>query len=141
MINSPAQQQNMVPFTEFAGDLAANRLPNYSVVIPNVNNDAHNGTIAQADSWLKTNVAPLLSNPSFQTDGLLIVTFDECDAAVGACPEQVYTAVIGPNIKHAWKSGVAYKHENTLRTILDSLGLTAYPGASNNAADMLDFFK
>ena len=141
VINSSAQQQNMVPFSEFAGDLAANRLPNYSIVIPNVNNDAHNGTIAQADSWLKTNVAPLLNDPFFQTDGLLIVTFDECDAAVGACPEQVYTAVIGSRVKAGVKSGVAYKHENALRTILDALGITVYPGASKDAAPMLDFFR
>src|SRR5579864_5058799 len=134
VINSLAQQKNMVPFTEFAADLAADRLPNYSIVVPDVNNDAHNGTLSQADSWLKTNIAPLLNDSFFQTDGLLIVTFDECDAAVGACPEQVYTAVIGPNVKPGIKSGTFYKHENALRTILDALGITVYPGASKDGA-------
>jgi phospholipase C len=143
VINSPQLQQNLVPFTQFAGDLAGNKLPNYSIIVPNANNDAHDGTLSQADAWLKTNVAPLLKHASFQPggDGVLIVTFDECDAAVGACNEQVYTAVIGPRVKRSFKSALFYRHENTLRTILDALGVAVYPGASDTAADMADFFQ
>jgi phosphatidylinositol-3-phosphatase len=143
VISNPQLQQNMVPFTQFAKDLAANNLPAYSIIIPDVTHDAHDGTLAQADTWLKTNVAPILSHPSFQAggDGWMIVTFDECDAAVGNCPEQVYTAVIGPNIKRGFRSSIFYKHENALRTILDSLGVSVHPGASATAADMSDFFQ
>ncbi len=99
--------------------------------------------MGQADAWLQSNVAPLLNSPAFSAsgDGLLIVTFDECDGAVGACPEQVFTAVIGPKVKRGFQSNVLYKHESTLRTILDALGLTVYPGAASTAADMADFFQ
>lgn len=143
VINSPQLQQNMVPFTQFAVDLAAGTLPAYSIIVPDVNHDAHDGTLAQADAWLKTNVAPLLNHPAFQPggDGVLIVTFDECDAAVGACNQQVYTAVIGPRVKRGFRSALFYRHENTLRTILDLLGVHVYPGASVTAADMADFFQ
>lgn len=147
VINSLAEQQKMVPFTQFAADMNANKLPNYSLIVPNLNNDAHDGTLATADNWLKTNVAPLLKQPYFQPggDGLLIVTFDECDAAAGGfCGgdiERVYTVVMGPNITHGVKSGTSYKHENTLRTMLDSLGIVHYPGASAGVTDMLDFFR
>lgn len=143
VINSVALQQNIVPFTQFAKDLAANQLPAYSIIVPDVNHDAHDGTLAAADTWLATNVAPLLKSPSFQTggDGLLIVTFDECDAAIGACNEQVYTAVIGPKVKAHFQSALPYRHENALRTILDSLGVNVYPGASATVSDMADFFR
>ena len=143
VINSPALQQNMVPFTEFAKDLAANQLPAYSIIVPDVTHDAHDGTLAQADTWLQSNVAPLLNQPSFQPggDGLMIVTFDECDAAIGACNEQVYTAVMGPRVKPHFQSALPYRHENALRTILDALGVPVYPGASATAADMSDFFQ
>jgi phosphatidylinositol-3-phosphatase len=143
VINSPQLQQNMVPFTQFAADMAANQLPAYSLIIPDVTHDAHDGTLAQADAWLKSSVAPLLSQRYFQAggDGLLIITFDECDAAIGGCPEQVYTAVIGPHVKPHYQSTILYKHENALRTILDALGVAAYPGASATAADMADFFQ
>jgi hypothetical protein len=33
-----------------------------------------------------------------------------------------------------------YKHENTLRTMLDALGIAARPGAAASAVEMLDFF-
>jgi hypothetical protein len=142
VISNAAQQKKMVPFTQFAADLAANQLPNYSVIIPDANHDAHNGTLAQADAWLQANVAPLLNQSYFQPggDGLLLVTFDECDGAVGACPELVFTAVIGPKVKRGFQSPIPYKHENVLRTMLDAFGVTVYPGASKNATAMADFF-
>lgn len=143
VINNHALQQNMVPFTQFAADLAADRLPAYSIIIPDVNHDAHNGTVGQADAWLQANVAPLLNHPSFQTggDGLLIVTYDECDGAVGACNEQVFTVMIGPNVKRGFQSSTFYQHQSALRTILDALTIKNYPGASASAPDMADFFK
>lgn len=142
VINSKQLQQNVVPFTQFAADLAANQLPNYSIIVPDLQNDAHDGTVGQADGFLAANVAPLLSTPSFQSggDGLMFITFDECDAAIGACPEQVYTAVIGPKVKAGTVSNTYYKHESTLRTILDALGVIVYPGASSTAPAMIDFF-
>jgi phosphatidylinositol-3-phosphatase len=142
IIDSAAQQQKMVPFTEFAGDLTHNRLPNYSLIIPNLKHDAHDGSLFAADQWLEHSVGPLLDQPYFRSggDGLLIVTFDECDAAEGKCPEQIYTAIIGPKVKPNYKSEHSYRHENTLRTLLDALGIHVYPGASRNAEPMLDFF-
>lgn len=143
VINSTTLQQNMVPFTQFATDIAANRLPAYSIIVPDVNHDAHNGTLQAADTWLQGNIAPVLNQTYFQPggDGMMIVTFDECDGAVGACPEQVYTAVIGPHVKPHFQSSILYKHESALRTILDALGVTVYPGASAAAPDMSDFFQ
>ena len=144
VIQSTAMQQNMQGMDRFLADAAANTLPAYSLIVPNVNNDAHNGTLAAADSWLQSTVwAHIKDLPAFQPggDGLLIVTFDECDGAVGACPEHIYTAMIGPNVKRGFQSNVTYKHENTLRTMLTALGMSTYPGASKNVADMSDFFK
>ena len=143
VLNDAAQQQNIVPFTQFATDLAANQLPSYSIIIPDLDNDAHDGTLAQADSFLSESVSPLLNSPAFQPggDGLMFVTFDECDAAVGACPEQVYTAVVGPKVLPGTVSKSLYRHESTLRTIMDALGVAAYPGASSTASDMTDFFQ
>jgi len=43
-------------------------------------------------------------------------------------------------VKQGTVSSVPYKHENTLRTILDALGVNVYPGASSSVSDMRDFF-
>ena len=144
VIDNSSLQQNIVPLTQLALDLAANQLPNYSIIIPDGDNDGWDGSMASADNFLAANIAPLLSAPYFQAggDAVMFITFDECDEAVGTCPgnEQVYTAVIGPKVKPGTVSSTPYKHENTLRTILDALGVTVDPGASSSVADMKDFF-
>jgi hypothetical protein len=151
VISSIEQQRNMVPFTQFAADVAAGTVPNYSFITPNLVNDAHNRVgatdvrLETADNWLRTNLAPLLASKYFAPDGdgLLIVTFDECDgASTGICggnTELVYTAVVGPKVKQGATSSVLYRHENALRTMMDALGLTtSYPGAAATAVPMSD---
>jgi hypothetical protein len=137
--NVSGSQSRIVDFSQFAIDLANNTLPQFAMIVPDGLNDAHDGTPAQADSFLQTNVAPVLSKPYFQPggDGLMIVTFDNGDADVAGL---VYTAVIGPKVKPGTVSNTFYKHENALRTMLDALGITTYPGAAATASPMADFF-
>ena len=147
VINSPTLQNQIVDFSNFATDVNNNNLPAYSIVVPNLQDDAHDGTPAQADAWLQNNIAPILNTPPFQPggDGILIITFDECDGAAGGnCSsglEHIYTAVIGPGVVRGTVSQTSYKHENTLRTILQALGRTDFPLASGSAAPMCDFFS
>src|SRR5260221_12823913 len=75
--NRPSQQQNLVPFTQFSMDLVSGNLPNYSFIVPNACDDAHNCGLGEADNWLKAHIDPLIKNPLFQNDGLLIISFDE----------------------------------------------------------------
>jgi hypothetical protein len=141
VVNSSVQKLNLVPFTQFAADLNNNQLPDFSFVVPNLNNDAHNGTLAQADGWLKTHIGPLLSNPAFQQDGILIIVFDESsstDAAHGG--GHIAAVVVGPGVKRGFKSTTFYQHQNLLRAILDAVGVRSYPGAAATAKDMSDVF-
>ena len=141
VVNSSVQKLNLVPFTHFAADLNNNQLPDFSFIVPNLNNDAHNGTLAQADGWLKTNIAPLLSNPAFQQDGILIIVFDESsstDTAHGG--GHIAAVVVGPGVKKGFKSTTLYQHQNLLRTVLDAAGVRSYPGAAATAKDMSDVF-
>src|SRR5213083_3377716 len=71
------QAQNVVPFTQFATDLANHALPNYSFIVPNLCNDAHDCSLSTADAWLQSNIDPLIKSARFQQDGLLIILFDE----------------------------------------------------------------
>src|SRR5437667_11136190 len=50
--NDPAQTNRLVPFTQFATDLANGTLPTFSHIVPNLCNDAHDCGLALADSWL-----------------------------------------------------------------------------------------
>ena len=153
--NVAGSANNIVDLSQLTIDLQNNNLPRYMIIVPDGHNDAHDCplgmsgcTLAQklnnADSFLNSTLTPVLAISDFQPGGtgLLIVTFDECgNGTDGGCGASVYTALIGPQIKPHYVSTVPYKHENSLRTMLDSLGITTYPGASASAADMSDFFQ
>jgi hypothetical protein len=145
---------NIVDLSQFWTDLANGNLPRFMIIIPDGNNDAHDCPVGMstctddqqleaADSFLDQTLSPLLSTPDFLPGGTGVVffTFDECgDGTDLGCSASVYTGVIGPQVTPNTVSTVPYKHENTLRTIYDSLGLTDYPGAAATVADMSDFF-
>ena len=142
VVNSSAQKLNLVPFTQFAADLSNNQLPDFSFVAPNLQNDAHDGTLTQADTWLKTNIAPLLSNPSFQKNGLLVIVFDEAstsDATHGG--GRVAAVVIGPLAKKGFQSTTLYQHQNLLKTITTYLGIDGNIGSAGSAAPMSDMLQ
>jgi hypothetical protein len=143
VLDKPTDLQRVVPFTQFSQDLASNNLPEYSVVIPNAMNDAHDGTLAQADAFLKNNMASVLQSTYFKPggDGLLLLTFDECGGGENStCGAHIFSALLGPLVKHGYLSGMAYSHSDMLRTIEDVLGLQPYFGAVSSAHDMADFF-
>jgi len=153
VVNSSVQRLNLVPFTHFATDLNNNQLPNFSFIAPDQHNNAHDcpagmstcsdaQKLAAADAFLKANIAPLLSNPAFQQDGILIILFDESfstDTAHGG--GHVAALMLGPNVKKGYKSTALYQHQNLLRTVMDALGMKTYPGAAATAADMADVFS
>lgn len=150
VVNSSVQKMNLVPFSQFSADLNNGQLPNFSYVIPNLQDDAHNcpagmasctdgQKLSAADNWLKSNIGPLLNNPTFQQDGLLVIVFDEgfdTDTAHGG--GQVAMVMVGPKVKKGFKSTALYQHQNLLRTVMDAMGVNSYPGAAASAVDMAD---
>src|SRR6266436_2728932 len=139
--NSPTQQQNLVPFTQFSMDLVSGSLPSYSFIVPNGCADAHDCGLGVADNWLKTNIDPLIKNPLFQNDGLLIIAFDESanDNIDGG--GRIAVVLITPRFsKVAFQSTTLYQHDTALRLMLEGLGVSALPGSATAAPKMWDFF-
>lgn len=142
---SPEQRLNLVPFTQFAEDLRAHRLPQYSFITPDICNDGHSCRIEVMDDWLKANVPALLEDEQFREDGLLIITFDEAwgsdDAHGGG---QIATLLISPAFsKRSYRSTTFYQHQSTLRLTLEGLGLgvDALPRLAKDAPPMWEFFE
>ena len=139
--NNSSQAANIVPFTQFAADLANNALPQYAFIAPDLDDDAHDGALAQADSWLKSNIAPLLANSEFQSSGLLIITFDESeDTDLANGGGHVATLIIGSQVKKGYQSQTLYQHQSTLRLILTASGVNSFPGQAATAPGMTEFF-
>ena len=151
--NSSEQLQNLVPFTQFAADLANGQLANFSYIVPNAEHDAHDcpdgasscsdsARLSAADSWLHSNIGPLLASSGFQKDGLLVIVFDESfdsDTAHGG--GHVPLLVISPKAKPGYQSTTFYQHQSTLRLLIEATGAKAFPGASGSASEMSEFFQ
>ena|SRR5215472_5778013 len=152
VLTSRAQQSQIVPFSQFATDLALAALPNFAFVVPNLENDAHDcpgeaptcadtDKLAAADNWLVVNISPLISSPAF-ANGVLIITFDE--GVIGDVKNgggQVATVLVGGQVKKGFRSVTFYQHQSTLRLVLDLLGVSNRPGQSANAPSMFEFFQ
>lgn len=145
--NPQIANRTIWPFSQFSADVSSGSLPAFSFVVPDVNDDAHNGTPAEADTWLQTNVvSPLSNTAAFQTggDGLLIVDFDEAETLdLRHGGGRVSPVLWGPLVKRGYQQATStvYQHESMLRTIMEALGLPNPPGSAASAPDMAEFFE
>ena len=147
-----SQVDNSVPYSQLAIDIANNRTPNYVWITPDLQDDAHDGTLSQADAWLSQNVPAILARPEFAPggDGILFIVWDEgnvsgdnrCSSRVSnGCGGRTATLVIGPQVKRGFQSNRLYAHQNLLRTVCDAMRLTSSPGATAVSNPMSDFFN
>ena len=104
-----------MPFTSFT---AGPQLPTVSFVVPNLDNDMHDGSVAQADTWLATNITPY-ANWAKANNGLLIVTFDEDDDAES---NQISTIVYGADVRPGTYDE-SINHYSVLSTVEQIYGL------------------
>jgi hypothetical protein len=140
--NDAKQVQNLVPFSQFATDLNSAKLPDYSFIVPNLCNDAHDCSLSTADTWLKVNIAPLIQSPLFQKDGLLIIVFDEADTLdFTSGGGHVAAVIVSPLAKRGYTSIAFYQHQSVLRLTLEGLGVTKLPGDAATAPVMWEFFN
>jgi phosphatidylinositol-3-phosphatase len=136
-----SQAQNLVPFSQFPSDLASGALPNFSFIVPNALDDAHDGSLTQADAWLKNNIDSLVQSSTFKNDGLLVIVFDESELSdVEHGGGHVAAIIVSTKAKKGFQSQTFYQHQSTLRLMLSGLGVNNFPGASAVAPDMSEFF-
>ncbi len=123
--NDPARCRRIVPLTDLERDLAANTLPNYVWITPNMCSDTHDCSSGDGDTWLKTWVPQILSSPAWRNGGALFITFDEGKRTVGGPSDggHLATLVISPLGKPGFRSATAYDHYALLRTVERAWGL------------------
>jgi phosphatidylinositol-3-phosphatase len=146
------QEGNSVPYSQVQKDFAHGDMVNYAYITPDVDEDAHSGTLEAADRWLQNNLPAILARPEFGPggDGILFIVWDEgtlstdnrCSATVEhGCGGRTPTLVIGPQVKHGYKSTTTYHNQSVLKTVCVAMGLSPCPGAAQDAAPMAEFFK
>lgn len=123
--NWPDLGATLLPFSAFPQDFS--RLPAVSLVVPDQDNDMHDGSVAQGDAWLRANIEAY-AEWARAHNSLLIVTWDEDD---GAGDNRIATIFVGAMVKSG-SSAQRIDHYSILRTIEEMYGL-AHAGASARA--------
>ncbi|TKK65961.1 acid phosphatase [Ilyomonas limi] len=121
------------PFTAFPADYST--LPTVSLVIPDQNNDMHDGTINRGDSWLRNNMDGYIQWAKTH-NSLFILTFDEDDKNHS---NHIVTIFCGSMVKRG-QYITKINHYNVLRTIENMYGLS-YAGNAANATTITSCWK
>ena len=103
-------------------------LPAVSFVIPNLDNDMHDGTIAQGDAWLQSHLGDYVTWAKTH-NSLFVLTFDEDDNTDN---NRVPTILAGQRVTPGTYSE-RIDHYDVLRTVQDAFGLA--PLANSATAD------
>jgi hypothetical protein len=115
------------PFTNFPADFT--RLPTVAFVVPNLQNDMHDGTVKRGDGWLKTHLDGYVQWAKTH-NSLFILTWDEDD---GSDKNQIPTIFVGSHVKVGQYSKTI-NHYSVLSTIEDIYGLPYTHNASEGMA-------
>jgi hypothetical protein len=118
--NDPTRCAKIVPATQLQKDLDAKSLPQYSLYVPDLNNDGHDTGVGFAAKWLQGFLTPLMKTPAFSQKNLVVITFDEGDEGGS---NQIYTLLLGDTVKAGLRDNTKYNHYSLLRTVEDNFEL------------------
>jgi hypothetical protein len=118
VVRSRARRDRVVPFGRLRRDLARRRLPDFSLLIPNLCNDMHDCSVATGDAWLKAHVVPLLHSRSLRA-GVVFVVFDEGTTDLGG-GGRIQALALGPLVRRGARFRRPTNHYGLLRTIEDA---------------------
>ncbi|MEZ0362229.1 alkaline phosphatase family protein [Mycobacterium sp. pUA109] len=107
-----------LPFSAFPAPANYAGLPTVSFVIPNLDNDMHDGSITRGDTWLYQNLSAY-AQWAKANNSLLILTWDEDD---NASRNQIPTVFYGANVKPGTYAE-PISHYNVLSTCEQMYGL------------------
>ncbi len=134
-------QEHIRPMNELPDDLKTGNIPNYVFITPNVQNDMHNGTIAEGDTWL-SHIASIITNSSvFKKDGVLFITWDEGSGSDTNNP--IGMIIESPFVKKGYTNSLDYSHASYVKTVEEIFNLSPLLGfaADKQTKDLSDFFN
>lgn len=109
---------NIKNLTMFYKDLQANKLPQWMFITPNMTSDGHDTSVTTAGTWSRNFLAPLLTNPSFASNTLVLLTFDENHTY--SAQNQVLALLLGDAIPASLTGTIDsafYNHYSSISTV------------------------
>jgi phosphatidylinositol-3-phosphatase len=129
-------RRSVVPLSQLTPDLEQGRLPDFSFIVPDLCNSSHDCGLDVTDAWLGAVVGSILSSPAFDSQSLLVLTFDEGRTDKGG-GGRVATVLISPLVKPGYVDKTPYSHYSLLKTIAVSWGLEGLRHAADSATNVI----
>jgi hypothetical protein len=126
----PRCMQHVVDYSQLAADIASGQLPDYAFITPDLTHDMHDGSIADGDAWLATEVPQILASDAYRNGGALFLVWDEGANDADDPP----FIVVSPNVRPGTVSQTPYDTSSYLLTVQKLLGLDALPCSANPAS-------
>jgi phospholipase C len=121
-----------VPFDQLATDLAADDLPAFAFVTPDICNDMHSCPVATGDRWLQQTITAIVNSTAYTQDRtIILITFDESEGA-GTMP----FVAIAPGIHPGTRATEQLDHDAVLAFTEDALAISTHLGHAADAADL-----
>jgi len=135
VVDSRTRLARIVPLTALRADVRAGRLPDFSLVVPNLCNSMHDCPVRTGDAWLRRVLPPLLS----LADTAVFVVFDEgaTDVRGGG---HVAALALGTAVRAGSRFTAVTSHYGLLRTVEQAWGLPLL-GRSARATPITGIWK
>jgi phospholipase C len=131
---------HIVDYSQLDMDIADHTVPKYAFITPNLDDDMHDGSIAQGDAWLANEVPKIMASDEYKNGGVLFILWDE-GGGTPASDDPPFIA-LSPNAKVGFHSLTDFDTSSYLKTVQMVLGLSTLPCDSErtNVATMDELF-
>jgi acid phosphatase len=132
---------HVVDYSQLDADIAAHAIPKYVFITPNLDHDMHDGSVAQGDQWLSTEITKIMATDAYKHNGVIFLLWDEGSGSLGPGDDPPFIA-ISPLAVPGMQSKVSYDTSSYLKTVQQILGVEAVPCAKdpNAVKAMTDLF-
>ncbi len=137
--------QHDLPYARLEPDLAADTLPAFVFITPNMCHSMHNCSVAAGDTWLAKTVRALVDSSAYRRGTMAIfVTFDEgqrggsdrCTRNTSDAGCHVPILVVSPSTPPRTRSAALFNHYSLLRTTEEMLGIPTVLGRARRERSM-----
>lgn len=135
--DSAARCARMVPSSQLAQDARNRRLPDFSIYVPDLDNDGHDRGVAFADRWLSEKFLPSLGD-RFPEGLLLVVTFDESGTTED---NGIYTVLYGAGVRPGSTWDERADHTSLLKLVEDRFRLGTLGRGDQSAPPITGIWK
>lgn len=102
----------------FHKDLKEDKLPQWMFVTPNMTSDGHDTDIMVAGEWLSAWLKPIMHDPKFMRDTLVVITFDENETYT--IQNRIFSILLGdvvPKHLEGTTDDTFYNHYSEISTV------------------------